>query len=118
MVVNQRLSQVELARCISAIELEYQPPAHANPEYNLHEFLDGIERNCRRLDVPRVQWADVALHFMTNKIRRVMQEHMQKSEETEGSEFWDEFRSILQDLQGTPLVYSDCLYDAYTFFDR
>ncbi|KAE9398886.1 hypothetical protein BT96DRAFT_1019872 [Gymnopus androsaceus JB14] len=106
MILKERLSQEELAKRISTIELVYRQPSYAGPKQDLDDFLNEIERNCQRVGVPRTQWVDVALHFMTEKIRGIMQEckdHIQNSEKIDNSNLWDEFKLVLRELHGTAL---------------
>lgn len=110
------LSQVELEARISDIELGHPQRTYAGPAHNLPEFLKEIESNCEAVNVPRVQWADIALHFMTNEIRQIMREYkerIQNTEEIQDNELWDAFKGVMQELHGRFLAFWQ-LCGAYT----
>ncbi|KAF9067571.1 hypothetical protein BDP27DRAFT_1448995 [Rhodocollybia butyracea] len=103
------LSPGELSKRIVDIQLElHQPTYTGRPNENITTFLDSIEHNSRRLNIPPVQWVDVALYFMVEIVRKVMQkykENILRSKKTNDN-LWEVFKSVLKGLHDNAVQQS------------
>lgn len=102
-----KLTITELSKCITNMQEElHQPTYNGRPDEDITTFIDTIEGNSQRLDIPRVQWVDVALYFMDEIVQKVMQkykENILESDQTNDDNLWDVFKSVLKGLHGRPL---------------
>ncbi|KAF9067566.1 hypothetical protein BDP27DRAFT_1364771 [Rhodocollybia butyracea] len=87
-----KLSPAALSIRIRNIRLvHHQAIYNGRPNEDITAFIDSIERNSQLLNIPRVQWVDVALYFMAESVQKVMQkykENILESDKTNDDNLW------------------------------
>ncbi|KIK66925.1 hypothetical protein GYMLUDRAFT_82202 [Collybiopsis luxurians FD-317 M1] len=101
MTLNEPLSEAELKRRLSIAADEHRQTIYSgSTDQNVDSFLDEIESISERAGIPRAQWVNVALYFMSESTQPAMRGFKENidSKEKNPEEVWDIFKSILREL--------------------